>query len=96
VARRIQGKVIEVTPEGDLITDLTADQFEGVHRGSETKVLVDEEHETFGLFSNEHRQPPMTLVAILDDGGPLRLHLVSDSASLMLGVRPGAPVEVCW
>jgi hypothetical protein len=38
----------------------------------------------------------MTLVAILDSDGPLRLHLVTDSASMMLGVRVGAPVEVSW
>lgn len=93
---RIQGKVIEITPEGDLVTDLNAAQLAGVARTSDTKVLVDEEHETFGIFSPEHDQPPMTLVAIMATDGPLRLHLVSDSASMMLGVRVGAPVEVSW
>jgi len=96
VAKRIQGKVVEVSPEGDLITDLDALQLEGVSRGSETKVLVDEEHETFGIFAPDHEQPALTLVAILDNEGPLRLHLVSDSASMMLGVRVGAPVEINW
>ncbi len=96
MAGRIQGKVIEVTPEGDLVTDLTSAELAQVSRSSETKVIVDEEHETFGIFSAAHEQPPMTLIAILDADSPLRLHLVSDSASMMLGVRAGAPVEVCW
>jgi hypothetical protein len=96
VAGRIQGKVIEVTPEGDLVTDLTSVELAQVSRSSETKVIVDEEHETFGIFGSAHEQPPMTLIAILDADAPLRLHLVSDSASMMLGVRAGAPVEVCW
>ncbi|MCU0708845.1 MAG: adenosylmethionine-8-amino-7-oxononanoate aminotransferase [Pirellula sp.] len=93
---RIRGKIIEVTPEGDLVTDLLADQLSSVGRGSDTKVTVDDEHETFGIFGSDHGQPAMTLVAILDSDGPLRLHLVTDSASMMLGVRVGAPVEVSW
>ncbi len=96
VAGRIVGKVIEITSEGDLITDLNAEQLNGVARGSETKVVVDQEHETFGIFEPNHQQPPMTLVAILAPGDSMRLHLVEDSASMMLGVRVGAPVEVNW
>jgi hypothetical protein len=38
----------------------------------------------------------MTLIAICDNDDPLRLHLVGDSASMMLGVRSGAPVRVTW
>jgi S-adenosylmethionine hydrolase len=96
VSGRIRGKIIEVTAEGDLVTDLEAAQLTGVSRGSDTKVTVDEEHDTFGIFPSNHEQPPMTLVAILDPNGPLRLHLVSDSASMMLGVRAGASVEINW
>jgi hypothetical protein len=38
----------------------------------------------------------MTFIAITEPQKPLRLHLVSDSASMMLGVRAGASVEVVW
>lgn len=93
---RIQGKIVDVTLEGDLVTDLLAEHLQHVGRGSETKITVDEEHETFGLFGPDHQQPPMTLVAIVDPSGSLRLHLVSDSAAMMLGVRAGASVEVSW
>jgi len=96
VADKIQGKIIEVDPQGDLITDIGHDQWDRIGRTSETKVIVDKEHETFGLFEPDHRQPPMTLIAIVEPQKPLRLHLVSDSASMMLGVRAGASVEVDW
>lgn len=96
VTGRIQGKIVEVTAQGDLVTDLLAGQLEGVGRGPETKVTVDDEHETFGIFDSDHKQPPMTLVAVLEPSGALRLHLVDDSAAVMLGVRVGAHVEVSW
>ncbi|MBU6236718.1 MAG: adenosylmethionine-8-amino-7-oxononanoate aminotransferase [Planctomycetes bacterium] len=96
VTGRIQGKVVEVTDHGDLITDLLAGQLEGVNCGPETKVTVDDEHETFGIFGADHNQPSMTLVAVLVPSEALRLHLVDDSAAMMLGVQVGASVEVSW
>jgi hypothetical protein len=38
----------------------------------------------------------MTLIAIADGQEALKLHLVEDSAAMMLGVRAGAQVEVRW
>ena len=96
MSRRIQGKIAEVNAQGDLISDLLSEQLEGVGHGPETKVTVDDEHVTFGIFGSDHQQPAMTLVALLDPPGALRLHLVSDSAAMMLGVRVGADVVVSW
>ncbi|MEQ1824333.1 MAG: adenosylmethionine-8-amino-7-oxononanoate aminotransferase [Pirellula sp.] len=96
MAEKIQGTVVEVSTDGDLITDISQEKWGVVSRSSETKVIVDEEHETYGLFAPEHNQPPMTLIAIIEPSKPLRLHLVSDSASMMLGVRQGAKVEIVW
>jgi S-adenosylmethionine hydrolase len=96
VAEKILGKVVEVSVDGDLITDIPQEKWNSVKRSSETKIVVDDEHETFGLFAPEHNQPPMTLIAIIEPSKPLRLHLVSDSASAMLGVQRGAKVEVVW
>jgi hypothetical protein len=95
----IQGRVIEVTPAGDLISDIAADQLANVPRGDQVRVVVDQVHETFGIFGGEHGQPAMTLIALLPEPpavGPLVLSLVGDSAADMLGVGIGAPVEVCW
>ena len=92
----VKGKVIDVSGHGGLITDITAHQLESAPRDASVRITVDE-HETFGLFSAEHGQPAMTLIAIIDGSdAPLVIELVGDSASDMLGVRSGAPVEVHW
>ena len=94
VAAKVLGSVVEISSAGDLITDLTAEKLAGIDRGEETKIIVDDEFETFGIYGADHKQPEMTLIAILEPELPLRLHLVADSASMMLGVRKGARVEV--
>ncbi|MCY2974514.1 MAG: adenosylmethionine-8-amino-7-oxononanoate aminotransferase [Planctomycetota bacterium] len=96
MSKTISGNVIEVTPDGDLITDISVDQLSSVPRDESLKVVVDEEHETFGLFPADHQQPPMTFIAVLGSDDSLRLHLVGDSATMMLGVRKGAPVLLKW
>lgn len=96
MAETITGIVTEVTPDGDLLTDITYDQIAKAPNDETVRIIVDEEHETFGIFPAEHNQPPMTLISIAQPNSPLRLHLVGDSASMMLGVRPGASVQVKW
>ena len=91
---KILGTIVQISSEGDLITDIADEQLVGIDRSAETKIVVDDEHETFGIFDANHNQPAMTLIAILEPNQSLRLHLVSDSASMMLGVRKGSKVEV--
>ena len=91
----VKGKVVDVNSRGSLVTDITAAQLDSAPRDATVRVTVDE-HETFGLFGPEHGQPAMTLVAIVADDRPLTIELVEDSASAMLGVQLGAPVEVQW
>lgn len=90
--------MVEVDNRGSLITDITHSQLAAAPRDTSVRIMVDE-HETFGLFGPGHDQPSMTLVAVVDgdvDDARLKIELVDDSASAMLGVRPGAPVEVVW
>ena len=96
MASKIQGTVVQVNSDGDLITDIAEQQLAGVGRTTETKIVVDNEHETYGLFDSNHNQPSMTLIAIVEPQQTLRLHLVADSAAMMLGVNEGASVEVRW
>lgn len=91
----VTGKVVEVDAAGNLITDIPGDRLRGAPTDATLRIVVDE-HETYGLYPPEHSQPAMTLVAITDGASPLRIILVDDSASAMLGVRVGAPVEVHW
>jgi S-adenosylmethionine hydrolase len=91
---KTEGTVQSVSPEGDLITTITADQLSGYQRDAQLRVVVDEEHETFGIFDSPEGQPAMTLLAIQSGDDSLRVHLVGDSAAMMLGIRAGAKVVV--
>ncbi len=94
VAARLVGSVVDISPSGDLVTDLTHAQLTALGYNAETKVVVDEEFETIGIYGEDHKQPEMTFIAIMGENTPLRLSLVSDSASMMLGVKKGARVEI--
>ncbi|MCU0711644.1 MAG: adenosylmethionine-8-amino-7-oxononanoate aminotransferase [Pirellula sp.] len=94
MAARLVGSIVDISPSGDLVTDLTHAQLTALGYNTETKVVVDEEFETIGIYGENHEQPEMTLIAILSESSPLRLCLVSDSASMMLGVKKGARVEI--
>jgi S-adenosylmethionine hydrolase len=95
VAAKLTGKVVEIDATGNLVTDLSTQKMAGAPHDSTLRIVVDE-HETFGLYPLEHNQPALTLVAIVDNVGLLKIILVEDSASAMLGIRVGAPVEVYW
>lgn len=91
----LSGKVVEVDDSGNLITDISAESLNGAPQDASLRIVVDE-HETYGVFPPDHSQPSMTLVAILQPDAPLKIVLVDDSASAMLGVKVGAAVAVHW
>ena len=91
----IIGTIAEIDSVGNLITDITAEQLDGVPRDESVTVAADE-HETVGIFSEDHGQPERTLIALLDLAGRLRLVLVGDSAQMMLGLGVGTQVTVRW
>jgi S-adenosylmethionine hydrolase len=95
VANQIDGEVIEVDSFGNLITNITSDMLKGVPT-DESVIVTCDEHETQGIFKTYSDQPPMTLVALVGSGKKLELAIVDDSASIMLGVKKGAPVRISW
>jgi S-adenosylmethionine hydrolase len=95
VAGRIEGTVASVSASGDLITDIPIDRLRGVPTDEQVTVRCDD-HETTGIFTPDHDQPESTLLAVLGSSGFLELQIVGDSAQVMLGVRVGEKVEVCW
>lgn len=94
MAAKLSGKVVEIDAAGSLVTDIPPGELDGAPRDASLRIAV-EEHETFGLYPKDHSQPAMTLVAVLDDD-QLKVTIVGESASVMLGVQVGAPVEVNW
>jgi S-adenosylmethionine hydrolase len=95
VAGKIEGAVVAISEAGNLVTDISADQLADVPRNESVTVSCDE-HETIGIFSADHQEPPMTLLAVVGSNGQLELEIVGDSAKLMLGVRVGEKVVVKW
>jgi S-adenosylmethionine hydrolase len=95
VANHIDGEVIEVDSFGNLVTNITRDMLAGVPTDESVSITCDE-HQTQGLFNTYSDQPSMTLVALIGSGGKLELAIVDDNASIMLGVKRGAPVRVSW
>ncbi len=91
---KIEGTVVEVSEEGDLITDISAEQLAACTRDSQSRIVVDDEHETFGIYESPEGQPSMTLLAIQTGNLALKLHWVGDSAAMMLGIKAGASVRV--
>ncbi len=91
----IEGKVVAYGPEGNLVTDIAHAQLEAAPRDPSVSIRCDE-HETVGLFSADHHEPEMSLLAILAPGGFLELTIVGDSAKTMLAVALGEKVVVSW
>lgn len=95
MAGKIEGTVVAVGANGNLITDITAAQLRDTPRNDSVTVRCDE-HETLGIFEPGHSEPPMTLLALIGESGCLELEIVGDSAKIMLGVRVGEKVVVKW
>ncbi len=95
MAGKIEGVVVSVSEAGNLVTNITAEQLKNVPTDQSVTVVCDE-HETLGIFRSDHDQPPMTYIALIGESGNLELAIVDDSARIMLGVSPGAPVVVKW
>lgn len=92
---KVEGKVVAISPAGNLVTDISDDRLRGAPRDERLSITCDE-HVTGGLFPPDHEQPPMTFVAVLAPGGMLELSIVGDSAEMMLGIRVGERVIVAW
>jgi S-adenosylmethionine hydrolase len=95
VPNRIEGEVVEVDSFGNLITNITSDMLHGVPT-SELLTITCDEHETHGIYATYSDQPSMTLIAHVGSTGRLELAIVDENASVMLGVKVGAPVCVTW
>jgi S-adenosylmethionine hydrolase len=95
VPGKIEGKIAAYGPTGNLVTDIGNDRLKGVPSGDGAKVICDE-HETVGIYSSDHQEEPMTLMAILGSSGCLELTIVGDSAKAMLGVSLNEKVTVKW
>jgi S-adenosyl-L-methionine hydrolase (adenosine-forming) len=95
VAQTITGEIVEIDSFGNLITNITRQQLDGVPTDESVTIECDE-HTTQCIFRTYNDQPAMTLVALVGSGDCLELAIVGDSAAMMLGIAVGTPVQVTW
>jgi S-adenosylmethionine hydrolase len=95
VTQKLQGKVVSVSENGDLITSIKASELQTAPRDESVTVSFDGHH-TAGIYSVDHDQPEMTLIALIGDADCLEIRLVGESANAFLSVGIGAGVSVEW
>lgn len=95
MAGKVEGKIVAFTEQGNAVTDIAVESLAAAPRDTSVAIRCDE-HETAGLFTADHSEPEMTLLALLGSSGFLELTIVGDSAKIMLGVRVGDAVKVKW
>lgn len=95
MANKIAGKIISVSPAGDLVSDISADQLPDVPRDDSVSISCDG-HATVGIFAADHQEPEMTLLAMLNAEDQLQIRLVGASAAEFLGIKVGSALVVKW
>ena len=95
VPAKIEGTVVSYSERGNLVTDIPCATLAEIPRSAAVTICCDE-HETIGLFTQEHSEPEFSFLALLGDSGFLELTIVGDSAKSMLGVGLGERVSVKW
>lgn len=95
MAGKLKGEIVSVDATGNLISDITEHQLNGVPRDESVTIRCDG-HTTIGIFPQDHKEPEMTFLAFLDADRRLALALVGASAASFLGIRTGSSVVVSW
>ena len=95
MAGTIEGSVVSIAENGNLVSDISADRLKGIPSDASITVLCDE-HETTGIFEQDHDQPESTFIAVVGQSGSLELEIVGLEANLMLGIQVGEKVVVRW
>ena len=95
MTQKLQGEVVSVSESGDLITSIHANQLENAPRDDSVTVTFDG-HRTAGIFAHEHKQPEMTLIAVIGEQDCLEIRLVGESVNAFLSIGVGAGVSVEW
>ena len=95
MVEKLHGEVVSIRENGDLVTSITAAELHAAPRDERVTISCDG-HKTAGIYSNDHDQPVMTLIAMLGTDECLEICLVGESATSFLGVHVGAAVTVEW
>ena len=95
IDKRLEGRVVALNDQGDLITDIPASECASAPDQSEIRIQVGG-HETIGIYSADHNEPVGTLIAIVDEKGCLSIGITGVNISEMLGIHVGETVNILW
>ena len=95
MAGTIEGSVVSIAANGNLVSDISAERLRSVPDDSSVTIRCDE-HETNGIFGQDHQQPDATLIALIGHSGSLELEIVGREANLLLGIQVGEKLVVRW
>lgn len=95
MANEIQGSVVRVNSQGDLVSDIPCAAVSPLVGLPDVRVELDE-HFTVGIFPRDHGEPESTLIAVLGEQGFLEIGIVGMNACEMLGIRVGQPIRIRW
>lgn len=92
---QVAGTVESIGRKGQLITSISNGELMDAGQG-DSVVVKFAEHETVGVYPEDHGQPDATLVASLGGSGCLEIEIVGVSISEMLCIKTGVPVSVSF
>jgi len=92
---KIEGVVVSISDTQTLVTDITPEALSNAPQGPEVTTHCDG-HETPGIYTLDHDEPPGTFLALIGLSGNLELTILGEDISMMLGIRPGERVTVKW
>ncbi|MDG2014817.1 MAG: hypothetical protein P8J33_15020 [Pirellulaceae bacterium] len=95
IDKRVEGRVVALNDQGDLITDVPAAECAAAPNQEEVRVQVGG-HETIGIYPPDHNEPAGTLIAIINAEGCLNIGITGINISEMLGIGVGETVTVIW
>jgi S-adenosylmethionine hydrolase len=91
----IEGTVGEISPTGDLVTDISASGVAEAPNIREVKIQIGP-HETIGVHARDHKEPEGTLIAVENQDGFVEVGITGMNISEMLGIKFGEKVTIKW
>lgn len=94
--RQVVGQVVKIDSYGNLITNITADDFAALPMHSNSATVKCKSAMATGVVTTYGSRPPGSLVAVIGSSGRLELAIVNGNAAATLSVSLDEPVFVSW
>jgi S-adenosylmethionine hydrolase len=92
---RILGRVLQIDSFGNVVTNISAQQWSLVPTGLPVRVCCNS-HEVTEIVATYGQRPPGTIVALLGSSGRLEVAEVNGNAAARLGITEDQEVTVTW